>query len=103
MLVAQWCLTLLQLYGLWPPRFLCPWDFPGKNTGVGCHYLPQGIFPTKGFNPGLLHFRQIVYQLEKDVESQAKEIIICPEDNGEPWRVKAGSDLTVGILESSPG
>jgi len=27
-------------------RLLCPWDFPGKNTGVGCHCLLQGIFPT---------------------------------------------------------
>ena len=28
-------------------RLLCPWDFPGKNTGVGCHFLLQGIFPTQ--------------------------------------------------------
>ena len=34
---------------------LCPWDFPGKNTRVGCHFLLQGIFPTKGLNPSLLH------------------------------------------------
>ena len=31
---------------LQPARLLCPWDFPGKNTGVGCHFLLQGIFPT---------------------------------------------------------
>ena len=38
---------------------LCgPWDFPGKNIGVGCHFLPQGIFPTQGLNPGLLHCRE---------------------------------------------
>ena len=35
-----------------------PWDFPSKNTGVGCHFLLQGIFPTQGSNPGLLHCRQ---------------------------------------------
>ena len=29
-------------------RLLCPWDFPGKNTGVGCHFLLLGIFPTQG-------------------------------------------------------
>ena len=34
-------------------------DSPGKNTGVGCHVLLQGIFPTQGFNPGLPHCRQI--------------------------------------------
>ena len=41
-------------YGLQPIRLLCPWDFPGKNTGVGYHFLLQGIFPTQGSNPGLL-------------------------------------------------
>ena len=38
-----------------PARLLCPWESPGKNTGVGCHFLLQGIFPTQGLNPGLLH------------------------------------------------
>ena len=33
--------TSLQLHGLQPIRFLCPWDFSGKNTGVGCHFLLQ--------------------------------------------------------------
>ena len=33
---------------------LCPWKFPGKNTGVGCHFILQGIFPTKGLNSRLL-------------------------------------------------
>ena len=35
-------------------QVLCPWAFPGKNTGLGCHFLLQGIFPTQGSNPGLL-------------------------------------------------
>ena len=35
------------------PRLLCPWDSPGKNTGVSCHFLLQRIFPTQGSNPGL--------------------------------------------------
>ena len=38
-------------------------DSPGKNTGVGCHALLHGIFPTQGSNPGLLHCRQILYHL----------------------------------------
>ena len=42
-------------HGLYPTRFLCPWDSPGKNTGVGCHFLLQGIFPTKELNLHLLH------------------------------------------------
>ena len=45
------------------PPGSCPWDSPGKNTGVGCHALLQGIFPTQGSNPGLLHHRQILYHL----------------------------------------
>ena len=53
----------LQLHGLWPSRLLCPWDSPGKNTGLGCYSLLQGIFLTQGLNPGLLHCRQILYCL----------------------------------------
>ena len=37
-----------------PTRLLCPWDFPGKNTGVGCHLLFQRIFSTWGSNPHLI-------------------------------------------------
>ena len=39
----------LQPCGLKPARLLCPWDFPGKNIGVGCHFLLQGIFLTQGY------------------------------------------------------
>ena len=53
----------LRPYGLQPTRRLHPWDFPGKSTGVGCHFLLQGIFPTQGSNPGLQHCRQILYRL----------------------------------------
>ena len=45
-------------HGLQPTRFFCPWNSPGKNTGVGCHGLLQGIFLTQGLNLGLLHCRQ---------------------------------------------
>ena len=50
----------LQPHGLYT-RLLCPWNSPGKNTGVGCHSLLQGIFPTQGLNLGLLHCRQFLY------------------------------------------
>ena len=39
------------------PRLLCPWDSPSKTTGVGCHFLLLGIFPTQGSNPGLLYLQ----------------------------------------------
>ena len=45
-------------HGLEPARLLCPWNSLGKNTGVGCHSLLQGIFPTQGLSPGLQYLRQ---------------------------------------------
>ena len=50
----------LRLHGLQPARLLCPWDSSGKNTGVGCHALLQGIFLSQGPN---LHCRPILYRL----------------------------------------
>ena len=44
-------------------RFLRPWDFLGKSSGMGWHFLLQGIFPTQGLNPGLQLYRQTVYRL----------------------------------------
>ena len=41
----------LRPCGLWPTRLFPPWDSPGKNTGVGCHFLLQGIFPNPGIEP----------------------------------------------------
>ena len=45
----------LRLHRLQPAKLLCPWDCSGKNTGVGCHFLLQGIFLTEGSNLHLLH------------------------------------------------
>ena len=53
----------LQPHGLYPARVLCPWDSPGKDTGVGSHSLLQGMVPTQGSSPGLLYCRQILYHL----------------------------------------
>ena len=60
-LVAKSCQTLLRLHGLQPARLLCPWDSPGKNTGVGCRFFLQGNFLTQGSNSRLLLGRQILY------------------------------------------
>ena len=51
----------LRPHGLWTAWLLCPWNSPGKNTGVGCHSLLQRIFQTQGSNSGLLHCRQIFF------------------------------------------
>ena len=67
--IMKWSVSHLVVYdSLWPSglkltRLLCPWNSPGKNTGMGSHSLLQGIFLTQGSNPGLLHCRQILYQL----------------------------------------
>ena len=53
----------LRPRGLWPARLLCPWDSPGKDTGVGSLSLLQVIFLTQELNLGLLHCRQILYCL----------------------------------------
>ena len=58
--VAQSCPTL---HDPMDTRLLRPWHFLGKSTGVGCHFLLQGIFPTQGLNPGLPHYRQTLYRL----------------------------------------
>ena len=50
-------------HGLQPARLLCPWDFPGKDSRVVCHFRPQGIFLTQGSNPCLLFCRQVLYIL----------------------------------------
>ena len=52
----MFCLSPLTR-ALQPARLLCPWDFPGKNPGMGCHFLLQGIFLTQGSNFHLLHWQ----------------------------------------------
>ena len=53
------CLMLsLQPHGVKPARLLCPWDFPGNNTGIRCHFLLQGTFLTQGLNTHLLHWQE---------------------------------------------
>ena len=49
--------NFLPPHGLKPVRLLYPWNFPGKNTGVGSHFLLQRIFPTQRSNPGLPNCR----------------------------------------------
>ena len=62
-LIAPQLCPSLRPHRLYPTRLLCPWSSPGKNTGVGCHFLLQGIYATQELNPALLHCRQILYHL----------------------------------------
>ena len=74
----------LQPHGLYSP-----WNSPGQNTGVGSCSLLQGIFPTQGLNPDLLHHRQILYQLSHQ---------------GSPWTergftiINSAEELDLGTL-----
>ena len=62
-LLAQSCLTLCDSMDCSPPGSSMHGDSPGKNTGVSCHALLWGIFPTQGSNTGLPQCRQILYCL----------------------------------------
>ena len=80
-IVAKSCLTLLQPHGLQPARLLWPSDFLGKNSGVGCHFLLQGIFPTRALNclshQGSLGRRQSSISLSLYLESGHTAVFTC--------------------------
>ena len=57
-------------------------DSPGKNTGVGCHVLLQGIFSTQGSNSGLLHCRRILYCLSHQRSPRILAWVACPFSRG---------------------
>ena len=61
---------------LQPHEQYSPWNSSGQNTGVGSHFLLQGIFPTQGLNPGLLHCRRILYQLSHQGSPIPRESIL---------------------------
>ena len=75
-LVTKSCPALLQPHRLWPTRLLYPWDFPGKNTRVDCHFHLQGILLTQGSNLHLLHCRWILYHWA--IREAARSLDISP-------------------------
>ena len=77
-LVNQSCPTLWDPMDCSLPGSSVHGDSPGKNTGVGCHALLQGIFPTQGLNPGLLHYRQILYSLSHQGSPRILEWVAYP-------------------------
>ena len=86
----QSCLTLCDSMDCSPPGSSVHRDSPGKNTGVGCHALLQGIFPTQGSNPGLPHCRRILYRLSHQGSSNyftGQHYIAAHWGSGssEPW------------------
>ena len=104
-LVAQSCPTLVTPW-LQLTRLLCLWDFPGKNTEVGYHFLLQGIFPTQGSNLHLLSLtlrdrlfttappgKPLIYTACCAVLSHVR--LFAP-----PWTVARQALLSMGILQA---
>ena len=65
-----------------PPGSSVHEDSPGKNTGVSCHALLQGIFPTQGWNPGIPHCRRILYQLRYQGNPRILDWVAYPVSRG---------------------
>ena len=65
-----------------PCGLYSPWNSPGQNTGVGRLSLLQGIFPTQGLNPGLLHCRWLLYQLSHKGSPRILEWVAYPFFSG---------------------
>ena len=80
--ITQSCLTLCNPMGCSPPGSSVYGDSPGKNTGVGCHALHQGIFPTQGLNPDLPYCRQIPYHLSHQRSPRILEWVAYPFSRG---------------------
>ena len=96
-------------------------DSPGKNTGVGCHSLLQGIFPTQGSNPDLLHCRQTLYHLSHQevkrmwyayMMGYCVSVCSALSDFATPWTVACQASLSMefpkqeywsGVPSPSPG
>ena len=84
---SQSCPTLCDPMNCSPDRFLCPWDFPGRNIGVSCHFLFQGIFLAKGLKLHLKHW-------QKDSLLLSHQGFRCLLDqNPSSWKEGAGSNL----------
>ena len=81
-LVTHSCPTLCHPMDCSPPGSSVHGDSPGKNSGVGCHALLQGIFPTQGLNPGLPHCRQILYHLSHQGSPRILEWVAYPFSRG---------------------
>ena len=93
----------LQPHGPQPTGLFCSRNLPGKNTGVGCHVLLQGIFLTQGSNPGLLCCRQIFYHLshiKEDLNVRAKTITLRRKERYKHHNLEFGNGILVMMLKA---
>ena len=86
------------------PKDYSQWNSPGQNTGVGSCSLLQGIFPTQGSNPGLLHCRRILDHLNCKGSPRVLEWVAYPFSSGSSWhRNQTGSpELQADSLPTEP-
>ena len=88
----MWCVALMSRslgpHGLLSPRLLCPWDSPGKNTGVGCHTLPPGMEPTSPTSPALADGFFTSTTLEATYRD-ARDKISCNVESGKCFPVES--------------
>ena len=80
---------------LWPHGVYSPWNSPGQYTRVGGLSLLQGIFPTQGWNPGLLHCKWILYQLSQCWPKKLHNV------RGENY-VLFGGKMSSSVQETAP-
>ena len=83
--VCSSCLALSIPKDCSPPGSSVHGDSPGKNPGIGCHILLQGIFPTQGLNLGLTHYRWILYHLSHQGSPTILEWVAKPFSRGISW------------------
>ena len=96
-LVTQLCQILCNPMEYSPLRLLFPWNSPGKNTGVGCQFLPaisssRGIFLTQGLNPGLLHCKWTLYHLSHQRN---------PSTEGDPFLITENPEILLPLFTDS--
>ena len=104
-LFAQSCPTLCNPMDCGPPGFSVHGDSPGKDTGVGCYALLQGIFPTQGSNPSLPHCRRILYYLSHQGSLQRCVVVVVVgglvaksgPTLATPWTVACQAPLFMGF------
>ena len=91
----------LRPHGLQPARLLYPWNYLGKNTGVGSHSLLWGIFLTQGSNLSLLHRMHVLYSLR--YQGSPSQVVLVVKRN---LSANAGGIRDMGLilrLGRSPG
>jgi len=90
----------LRPHGLQHARPPCPWNFPGKNTGVGSHSFLWGILLTQGLNPGLLHCNQILLPSEPSRKPSVmlRQWQMKDEEEGKWWTSKCRQSWCTSIV-----